>query len=125
MTDTDIDTLTFDEYSEAADATAKGLAREDTASAKSIPFLALAVNGEAGELAEKVKKSQREADAGNYEEADRYLREAEGELGDVLWYLDRLAASLGTTLNDAALENIAKLTDRDERGEIFGDGDDR
>lgn len=79
-------------------------------------FLALATNGEAGELAEKVKKYVREGD-------EQYLEDAKYEIGDVLWYLSQLATLLGEDLDDIATENMEKLMDRDDRDEILGEGD--
>lgn len=81
-------------------------------------FLALAINGEAGEIGEKVKKYVREGD-------EQYLRETEDELGDVLWYLTQLSTLLGKDLGDVAEDNLDKLLDRQERGVITGQGDNR
>jgi len=47
------------------------------------------------------------------------------ELGDVLWYVANLAFELGYDLGDIAAINIQKLVDRQERGKIHGDGDNR
>lgn len=85
---------------------------------EAVQYLALGLNGEAGEVAEKVKKWRREDDAA-------YLTELETELGDVLWYLTRMADEIGVDLADVAAANVAKLTDRSERGVITGAGDDR
>ena len=90
-------------------------------------FLALAINGEAGELAEKVKKGVREGqtvDSQNFE-ANNYFTDAEAELGDILWYMAQLATLFDTWFDNIAEDNLAKLADRDERDEIFGDGDNR
>jgi NTP pyrophosphatase (non-canonical NTP hydrolase) len=81
-------------------------------------FLALALNGEAGDLGEKVKKYVRENE-------DQYLEEAKAELGDVLWYLSQLATLLDVSLEEVAEDNLDKLLDRQERGQITGQGDDR
>jgi NTP pyrophosphatase (non-canonical NTP hydrolase) len=45
------------------------------------------------------------------------------ELGDVLWQLARAAKELNMTLEDVAVMNIQKLTDRKERNVIKGNGD--
>ena len=47
------------------------------------------------------------------------------ELGDVLWYVANLSFELGYDLGDIAALNIQKLVDRQERGKIQGDGDNR
>jgi NTP pyrophosphatase (non-canonical NTP hydrolase) len=59
------------------------------------------------------------------EDDEAYLDELEAEIGDVLWYLARLAAELDVQLSDVAGDNIDKLLDRDSRDQITGQGDDR
>jgi len=81
-------------------------------------FLATALNGETGELAEKLKKYVREDDPS-------YLEGAKAESGDVLWYLAQIASLLDADLDDVAEDNLEKLLDRDERDQILGEGDDR
>lgn len=83
-----------------------------------IIYPALGISGEAGEVAEKVKKWMR---------GDRELDKLEllKEAGDVLWYLTSLADDLGFTLQDLVDANIAKLSSRKERGVQKGDGDNR
>lgn len=83
-----------------------------------VQYTALGLNGEAGEVAEKVKKWRREGD-------EQYLEELESELGDVLWYLARLADELDVSLDQVAEENIDKLLDRKARDVLEGQGDDR
>lgn len=83
-----------------------------------IAYTVLGLNGEAGECAEKVKKAMRDGDP-------RYLDGLEDELGDVLWYLARLADELGFSLDDIAERNLDKLLDRQERDALTGEGDDR
>lgn len=61
--------------------------------------------GEAGEFVDLVKKVH-----GHGHELTEELRQKAGkELGDVLWYLNALADSLGFTLSEVASMNIAKL----------------
>lgn len=87
-----------------------------------IVYCTLALNGEAGELAEKVKKVIRDNDG---QWTDEKLKAAAGELGDVLWYVANLAAQLGFNLEEVAQMNLEKLQSRLERGKIKGSGDDR
>jgi NTP pyrophosphatase (non-canonical NTP hydrolase) len=47
------------------------------------------------------------------------------ELGDVMWYVARLAHRYNLKLDDIASENITKLQDRKQRGVICGVGDNR
>jgi len=107
-----------DEYQAWTEDTAIGYAAsgDGVTRAESVAFLALAVNGEAGEIAEKAKRIQR---------GDGELGDLEGEIGDVLWYLARLAAEIDVSLSAVMDENMDKLEDRKDRGVIAGSGDDR
>lgn len=82
-------------------------------------YLAVALCEEAGEVAGKVKKSFRD-DGGE-------LRK-EGildELGDLLYYITKMAHECGYTLADVMNRNVIKLNDRAARGVQKGDGDHR
>jgi len=84
------------------------------------PTLGLA--GEAGEVAEKIKKIIRDKGgvAGTTER-----EEIKKELGDVLWYIAQIATELGLSLEEVAQLNIDKLLSRLERNQIGGNGDNR
>ncbi len=82
----------------------------------------LGLTNEAGEVSGKIKKIFRDKE-GVISEADRTALLA--ELGDVLWYLAQVSTELGLSLDDIAEHNIAKLLDRQMRGKIQGDGDNR
>lgn len=84
------------------------------------PTLGLA--GEAGEVAEKIKKVIRD-DGG--EVSGEKKREIKKELGDVLWYVAQIASELGLSLEDIAETNLEKLFSRKERGTLHGSGDSR
>jgi len=84
------------------------------------PTLGLA--GEAGEIANKVKKILRD-NSGELEEDVR--QNLISELGDVLWYVAALATDLKTELSEVANKNIEKLNSRKNRGAIGGSGDNR
>jgi NTP pyrophosphatase (non-canonical NTP hydrolase) len=88
----------------------------------SYQYLALGLNGEAGEVAEKIKKMLRDGIKG---EAEEWRRELVKELGDVLWYLSELAQWAGFGLDEVAEQNLAKLESRASRGKIGGSGDNR
>jgi len=82
----------------------------------------LGLCGEAGEVAEKVKKMLRD-DAGVLTEERRAALAA--ELGDVLWYAAQVATEAGLALDAVAEANLAKLASRSGRGALGGSGDDR
>ncbi len=107
----------FTEYQEQARRTAKypviGLG---------VIYPTLGLTNEAGEVAGKIKKIFRDK-AGVITDVDRQALAA--ELGDVLWYLAQAATELGLSLDDIAQHNIAKLLDRQARGKIQGEGDNR
>lgn len=85
-------------------------------------YATLGLTNEAGELAGKLKKVLRD-DNGVLIPGKR--KDIAKELGDCLWYCAAIADELGTTLDAIAADNLAKLSDRAERGVIGGSGDDR
>ena len=87
-----------------------------------ILYPTLGLVGEAGEVAEKIKKMLRD-EKGHL--SSKRKEELVKELGDVLWYLAILAKDLGVDLNSIAQTNLDKLSSRKERGKITGDGDNR
>ena len=89
---------------------------------KKIIYPTLGLTGEAGEVADKVKKVLRD----NNQEFDATRRQAIAlELSDVMWYCATLANDLGYTLQEIAEMNYAKLKSRQERGKLSGSGDNR
>ena len=84
------------------------------------PTLGLA--GEAGEVAEKVKKLLRD-DAGVLSEERRAA--LAGALGDVLWYVAQVATEADLDLAEIAQANLDKLLSRQQRGMLSGSGDQR
>ncbi len=82
----------------------------------------LGLIGEAGEIANKVKKIERDNEGVL---SDEKRKEIQAELGDVLWYVAQLATELNISLDEIAIENIDKLYSRLERGVIKGSGDKR
>lgn len=86
-----------------------------------IVYPALGLAGEAGEVANKIKKVLR---ANEFFTTGR-REEIMAELGDVLWYAAALANDLGFTLDEVASHNLNKLADRKARELIHGNGDNR
>ena len=78
----------------------------------------LGLVGEAGEVAEKIKKQIRDETKVSPSDIAR-------EIGDVLFYATALAHIYGYTLHDIMQMNIAKLEDRKNRNKISGNGDNR
>jgi NTP pyrophosphatase (non-canonical NTP hydrolase) len=87
-----------------------------------IIYPTLGLCGEAGEVADKVKKVLRDYN-GDFTDAIRL--EIAKELSDVLWYCAASARDLGYTLEEICKINLEKLQSRKERGVIGGSGDNR
>ncbi len=110
--------MTFDEYQQQA----KTTSTIDPNSVTAPYYFALGLTGEAGEIAEKMKKIIRNYD-NDMSKLD--LEDFKKELGDVLWYVSMMSAQVGLSLEDVAKTNLAKLADRKERGVINSTGDNR
>jgi NTP pyrophosphatase (non-canonical NTP hydrolase) len=82
----------------------------------------LGLCGEAGEVADKVKKVLRDRE-GHFDTAVR--DDLLLELGDVLWYVAQLATELDLSLEAIAEANLSKLSSRAARNVISGSGDRR
>jgi len=82
----------------------------------------LGLCGEAGEVAEKIKKMIRDDDGVLTDERRAALSK---ELGDVLWYLAQIATEADLELDAIAEANIEKLSSRQKRNVLQGSGDDR
>jgi len=77
-------------------------------------YAVIGLCGEAGEVADQVKKSWRN------EQLMSKARKAniEDEAGDVLWYLAQLATELDLSLEEIAVANLNKLASRLKKKEI-------
>ena len=108
--------MTLNQYQEEALKTA--IYPED----KKIIYPTLGLTGEAGEVADKVKKVIRD---NNQEFTDEKKRQIALEISDVLWYCATLSHDIGYTLEDIAQMNVDKLASRQQRNKIGGSGDER
>lgn len=78
----------------------------------------LGLIGEAGEVAEKVKKLIRDNTKVNRDDIIK-------ELGDVAFYLTALANYFDGSLEEVLVVNMDKLDGREQRGTLRGSGDNR
>ncbi len=92
-----------------------------TGNVEELMYLSLGLAGEAGEIANKIKKLWRDGPDYNLETG----RKLADELGDVAWYLARLADALNEDMSKVFRQNRLKLTSRKERGTLQGSGDKR
>lgn len=85
-----------------------------------LSYTALGLAGEAGEVANVVKKIVRD----DFYTLTEHKRERlKDELGDVLWYLSRLSSECGWSLEEVAQANIEKLERRRALDTLHGSGD--
>lgn len=110
--------MTLDEYQKQALTTVLSEGDEF----KDLLHWVLGINGEAGEIAEKVKKIIRDK-GGIVSDEDK--AEMAKEVGDVLWYLAVFADHLGLSFDQVAQANLEKLQSRKARGVLGGAGDNR
>ena len=97
----------------------------------SLLYPSLGLTGEAGEVAEKVKKLYRDDEINFMREdmteeltADQ-AKDLALELGDVLFYIAAIAGDIGYSLEEIADMNIDKLAQRQARNTLSGSGDHR
>ena len=99
--------MNFEEYQSAAAVTALYPRR-----LANLEYPTLGLAGEAGEVANIVKKIQRDHGGVINDETRAKLKD---ELGDVLWYISACADELGLTLAEIAAYNVDKLAKRHGR----------
>ena len=99
--------MTFEEYQSEASQTAHYPRRRSN-----LEYPTLGLVGEAGEVANIVKKIQRDHAGVLNDEIRLKLKD---ELGDVLWYISACADELGLSLEEIAAYNVNKLAKRHGR----------
>lgn len=114
--ETNTNAMTLNEYQEGARRTAI------YPTERKIIYPTLGLTGEAGEVADKVKKVIRD---NNDEFTAERKHQIAMELGDVMWYAASLAHDLGYTLDEVCQMNLDKLASRMKRDKIHGEGDER
>ena len=102
--------MNFEEYQSEACSTALYPRRLNN-----IEYATLGLAGEAGEVANIVKKIQRDHAGVINDEIRDKLKD---ELGDVLWYISACADELGLTLTEIAEFNVQKLAKRHNREQL-------
>jgi NTP pyrophosphatase (non-canonical NTP hydrolase) len=106
---------TFNGYQKAAIRTAAGMSSSleggafQNIKAEGLAITALGIAGEAGEVADYIKKV-----LGHGHPLD--IDKLRNELGDVLWYVAVMAHHLNLDFEDVARQNIAKLKKRYPEG---------
>jgi NTP pyrophosphatase (non-canonical NTP hydrolase) len=113
--------MDFNEYQEKIRITDLGTGPEHNISPSWLYYV-LGIAGETGELVEKIKKHFRD-DYGVMTEEKK--KEIIKEMGDVQWYMGRLADAFGIKFSDVAEENLKKLLSRKKRNKLHGNGDNR
>jgi NTP pyrophosphatase (non-canonical NTP hydrolase) len=100
--------MNFDEYQQAIERFAVYPRNEELLA---ISYLTLGLNGEAGEVAEQLKKAIRNDGQITAERRAKIL----DEIGDVLWYVSRIATEFNVSLTEIAEQNVAKLEQRRQK----------
>lgn len=99
-------------------------------------YMLFGLMAEVGEIADKIAKWRRKGIArmdmdlmvfntSNVRDVKEYKTELMKELGDCMWFIAGISEQLGFSLEDVCQTNLAKLKDRQQRGVIVGNGDNR
>lgn len=93
---------------------------------------------EVGEIVDKVAKARRSGIISICDDelcsrtelvrntlVEEFTRGLVQEVGDVLWFVAHISTQLGVSLEEIAQANLARLRDRQKRGVIIGNGDNR
>ena len=97
----------------------------DIHTAYSKGFAVVGITFDAGEVASALKKYIRDADKGVDLIGSIYEAKIIKHLGSILIHIELLALSKHQTVSELMQQNIAKLTDRKNRGVLGGSGDNR
>lgn len=109
--------LTLDDYQQKASRTAI-YPISGPGNSGGMVYTTLGLTGEAGEVANQVKKILRDDFGVLLPDRRTKLKD---ELGDVLWYAALLASELDMTLSEVAQANIDKLRQRQQDNQLKGD----
>lgn len=96
-----------------------------------LAYCAMGLTGEAGEVADKIKKLYRDDNLHALDAAhelvliDTHRHSIAKELGDVLWYVTAMANEIDMDLEEIAQMNYDKLIKRRETNTLHGSGDNR
>ena len=111
--------ITMDEFQKACERTANYHGKGEYLG---LTYVTLGLASEAGEVAGKAKKINR--DNGCRVDGPARLAVA-GEVFDVMWYCMQTLTELGFSASEVAEAGLDKLASRAERGVIGGEGDHR
>jgi NTP pyrophosphatase (non-canonical NTP hydrolase) len=113
--------MDFNEYQRECRKTDVGTSAQDCISPGWLYYV-LGASGEMGELMEKIKKLFRDKNGViDFEFKEDVIK----EMGDVQWYMARLADWFDIDFNSVAVTNVEKLQSRKKRDKLHGEGDDR
>jgi NTP pyrophosphatase (non-canonical NTP hydrolase) len=110
--------MTFDEYQQKAHTTSFNTA----IGGDTLLYPVLGLVGEAGEVAEKIKKLYRDKGGKIDSESMNLIAK---ELGDVCWYVSEICTQMDISLNAVVELNLEKLYNRSIRDALHGSGDNR
>jgi NTP pyrophosphatase (non-canonical NTP hydrolase) len=85
-------------------------------------YCATGIAGEAGEIAEHMKKMLRDDKMMPTVERREALFK---EVGDLMWYVSQFCTEMNFSMSEVMEHNLVKLQSRKERGVLHGDGDNR
>lgn len=113
--------MDFNEYQKECKKTDVGTAAQDCLEPGWL-YYTLGIAGETGEMMEKIKKLFRDK---NGIIDDEFKQAIIKEMGDVEWYMARLADWFDIEFETVFTTNVEKLQSRKKRNKLHGDGDNR